>query len=47
MNEAQAMQTQLDKVGQLPPELLQEIAEMDDETFGKLLEQYPELVDML
>ena len=47
MSEAQAMQTQLGKVGQLPPELLQEIAEMDDETFGKLLEQYPELVDIL
>lgn len=47
MNEAQMMQTQLDKSGQLPPELLQEIAGMDDETLGMLLQKHPELPEMI
>lgn len=47
MNEAQAMQTQLDKSGQLPPELQEEIAQLDDESLAMLMQQHPELVDML
>lgn len=47
MNEAKAMQTQLNKSGQLPPELLEEIAEMDDEALAMLMERHPEIVDMI
>ena len=47
MNEAKLMQTQLDKSGQLPPELLQEIAEMDDEALAMLLQKHPELPEMI
>jgi exonuclease I len=47
MDEANLMQTQLDKSGQLPPELLQEIARMDDEALSKLIQTNPELLDML
>lgn len=47
MDEANLMQTQLDKSGQLPPELLQEIARMDDEALAKLLQTNPELLDIL
>lgn len=47
MNEAKVMQNQLDKSGKLPDELLQEIADMDDETLGLLLQEHPEIVDML
>lgn len=41
------MQTQLNKSGQLPPELLEEIAEMDDEALAMLMERHPEIVDMI
>lgn len=47
MNEASALQNQMDKSGALPPELLEEISVMDDESLGLLLEQHPEIVDML
>ena len=47
MNEAKALQTQIEKSGQLPPELLQEISMLDDEALAMLLQQNPELVDML
>lgn len=47
MDEANLMQTQLDKSGQLPPELLREIAELDDEAMAQLLQSNPELLDML
>lgn len=46
-DEAKMMQTQMNKSGQLPPELLQEIAEMDDETLALLLQQNPEIADMI
>ena len=47
MNEAKALQTQIDKSGQLPPELLQEIAMLDDEALAMVLQQNPELANML
>lgn len=47
MAEAQALQTQMEKSGQLPPELLSEMASMDDETLGMLLQEHPELAEML
>lgn len=47
MNEAKALQIQTEKSGKLPPELLQQIAGMDDEELGALLEQYPEIADMI
>ena len=47
INEAQAMQKQLDKQGAIPPELFEMIAEMDDEELGMLLQQNPELADIL
>lgn len=46
-DEAQMMQTQMNKSGQLPPELLQEIAEMDDESLALLLQKNPEIADMI
>lgn len=47
MAEAQALQKQIDKSGKLPPELLEEIANMSDEELGLLLQQHPEIVEML
>lgn len=47
MDEANLMQNQLDKTGELPPELLREIAELDDEAMAELLQSNPELLDML
>ena len=47
MAEAQALQKQIEKSGQLPPELLAEIAEMDDEALGILLQEHPEIANML
>ena len=47
MNEANALQTQIDKSGQLPPELLQEIAMLDDEALAMVLQQNPELANIL
>lgn len=46
-DEAKLMQAQLDRSGELPPELLQEISEMDDEEIALLLQQNPELEDMI
>lgn len=47
MAESQALQKQIEKSGQLPPELLAEVANMDDESLGTLLEEHPEIVQML
>lgn len=47
MTETDAMQTQLDKTGQLPPELLQELAEMTDEELSQILAEHPEIADLL
>ena len=47
MNEAKAMQIQTEKSGKVPPELLQQIAGMSDDEIGELLQQYPELADMI
>lgn len=47
MNEAKALQTQIDKSGQLPPELVQELAQLDDDALAMVLQQNPELIDMI
>lgn len=47
LNEAKALQLQTEKSGKLPPELLQQIATMDDEELGELLSKYPEIADMI
>lgn len=47
LNEAKALQLQIEKSGKLPPELLQQIATMDDEELGELLSKYPEIADMI
>ena len=47
MNEFKALQTQTEKSGKLPPELLEQIVAMDDEELGELLQQYPEIADMI
>ena len=47
MNEFKALQTQTEKSGKLPPELLEQIVAMDDEELGALLHQYPGIADMI
>jgi hypothetical protein len=47
VNEMKAMQLQAEKSGTLPPELIQQMATMDDEELGELLAQYPEIADMI
>jgi len=47
MNEARALKTQIDKSGQLPPELIQELAALDDEALSRVLEENPDLIDMM
>ncbi len=44
--EAKTLNDKINKAGELPPELLEEIAVMDDSELGELLQQYPELADM-
>jgi hypothetical protein len=47
MNEAKALQTQINKSGQLPPELLDELDQLDEEALNVVLQQNPEILDML
>ena len=47
VNETKALQTQTEKSGKLPPELLEQMAGMSDEDLGQLLQQYPDIVDKL
>ena len=44
---AQAIMQQQEQEGDLPPELLQELAEMTDEELQQVITQYPELLDKL
>lgn len=45
--EAKALSNQIDMSGDIPPELLKEIATMSDEEIMQLLQEYPELLDKL
>lgn len=47
VNEAQAMQTAASKSGGIPEELLTQMASMNDEELAQVLQQYPELADMI
>lgn len=47
MNEANAMQTQMNKSEKLPPELLEQVAELDEKGFALLMQEHPEIADML
>lgn len=47
MNEALAMQDQQSKSGRIPDELMQQMAEMSDEELAALLQENPELVNMI
>lgn len=47
MAEQKALTNQIDRMGKLPPELLDEIAQMDDEELGILLQEHPELLEMI
>lgn len=42
-NDAEILNTQIDKSGKLPPELLEEIAMMDDEELAELMQTNPEI----
>ena len=44
---AQMIQQQQDQQGDLPPELLQELATMTDEELQQVIAEYPELLDKL
>ena len=47
ITEANLMNKQLEKQAEIPPELLQEIANMDDETLAQLMQSNPELAQQL
>lgn len=46
VSEAKTLNNQIEKAGNIPPELLEEMATMDDESFGALLQEYPDLMNM-
>ena len=46
VSEAKTLNAQIEKAGDIPPELLEEMATMDDESFSALLQEYPELTNM-
>ena len=45
--EANTMNKQISKAGKVPPELLEELALMNDDEFSKILQEYPELIDVI
>lgn len=47
VSEAKALNSQINKAGDIPPELLQEMVSMDDENFSALLAEYPDLMNLL
>ena len=44
---SQVMQQQMEQEGDLPPELLQELADMSDSELQQIISQYPELLDKI
>ena len=47
MAETKALNNQIDKAGQIPPELLEQIAGMSNEELAELLQSYPEIADII
>ena len=47
MAEAKALNNQIDKAGNIPPELLEQIAGMSNEELAELLQSYPEIADII
>ena len=43
MAETKALNSQIDKAGNIPPELLEQIAGMSNEELSELLQSYPEI----
>lgn len=46
IDEASLFQQQMDKQGEIPPELIEEIANMDEESYQMLMQEHPELADL-
>ena len=47
MAETKALNNQIDKAGNIPPELLEQIAGMSNEELAELLQSYPEIADII
>ena len=47
MAETKALNSQIDKAGNIPPELLEQIAGMSNEELAELLQSYPEIADII
>ena len=47
MAESKALNSQIDKAGNIPPELLEQIAGMSNEELAELLQSYPEIADII
>ena len=47
INEYKLMQQQMEKNAELPPEIWQQIADLDDESLEMLMEKHPEVVDQI